>query len=244
MMRTISLKKKQVLQALVKDKVEEWSERKKGAACFVVFCFSLRYSDCFDTENYYRKLEPAWPEVLSITNLWDIPSIQKLPLSGCLSSHGIFSLRRGCLNVNKRLPWALPQGMAWCSAAVCWLQSLIHGLCWPMRSDRQSSGGEGVIFLCLSRSPYQTYLGTSFWGFWRQAIVSVLQCRDFLSKCPLYPPLSATAPIAALLHFHSLPLQVLKKVVGENEAFLMRELLYMCSGFPDASLEFLPSSVP
>lgn len=97
-------KKNQVLQALVKDKVEEWSERKKGAACFVVFCFSLRYSDCFDTENYYRKLEPAWPEVLSITNLWDIPSIQKLPLSGCLSSHGIFSLRRGCLNVNKRLP--------------------------------------------------------------------------------------------------------------------------------------------
>lgn len=35
-------KKNQVLQALVKDKVEEWSERKKGAACFVVFCFFLK----------------------------------------------------------------------------------------------------------------------------------------------------------------------------------------------------------
>lgn len=40
MMKTISLKKKkQVLQALVKDKVEEWSERKKVQRVLLCFAF-------------------------------------------------------------------------------------------------------------------------------------------------------------------------------------------------------------
>lgn len=82
-------KKNQVLQALVKDKVEEWSERKKGAACFVVFCFFLKVF-------WLRTTTESWS--LPGQRCWASPTSGTSPASRN-------SLCLGALAVMEFFPW-------------------------------------------------------------------------------------------------------------------------------------------